>query len=116
VRIHHVALRVLDLERAVAFYRDLLGLPETRRQHADDGSLSAVWLRAGDALLMLETRLRGDGAETGSGHLLAFDVADLAAWEQRLAASGVVVLDRTEATLYFRDPEGHRVGVSVYRH
>lgn len=103
------------MERAAAFYRDVLGLPEVRRRRADDGSLRAIWLRADDALLMLERGLRGDGAGAGSGHLLAFAVTDLGAWEKRLAESRVTVVDRTEATLYVRDPDGHRVGLSVYR-
>ena len=108
--IHHVALRVADCARARRFYSELLGLPEVRRR--DDGS--AVWLQAGDALLMLETSLRGSGASHGSGHLLALAVDDLPAWEARLAAAGVVIVDRTAHTLYLQDPDGHRVGLTVY--
>ena len=64
---------------------------------------------------MLERELRGPGPGSGSGHLLALAVADLGAWEERLRAAGVAVEDRTEHTLYFRDPDGHRVGVSDFR-
>lgn len=109
--IHHLALRVADVERSRAFYAGLLGLPELRR-FEEEGRLRSVWLQAGDAVLMLESRLRGGGPEGGSGHLLAFPVDDLHAWAQRLAAAGVAVLDRTEHTLYVRDPDGHRVGLS----
>lgn len=114
MRIHHLALRVADPERSAAFYSRLLGLPEVRRIE-DGGTLRAIWLRAGEALLMLERGLRGAGAEGGSGHLLAFEVADLGSWEARLAAAGVRVDDRTSTTLFVRDPDGHRVGLSVYR-
>lgn len=110
MRIHHVALRVADCARAARFYRDLLGLPELRRR--DDGT--AVWLAAGDAVLMLETALRGAGADAGSGHLLALAVDALGPWEARLAGAGVAIVDRTEHTLYFQDPDGHRVGLSVF--
>lgn len=112
--IHHLALRVADLERARAFYSDFLGLPE-RRRLTDERGLRAVWLQAGEALLMLERELRGRGEASGSGHLLAFAVEDLRPWEEKLRAAGVAVDDRTEKTLYFRDPDGHRVGVSTYK-
>jgi catechol 2,3-dioxygenase-like lactoylglutathione lyase family enzyme len=63
---------------------------------------------------MLERRLRGSGPLAGSGHLLAFSVPDLAAWEQRLREAGVRVEERTDHTLYLRDPDGHRVGLSTF--
>jgi catechol 2,3-dioxygenase-like lactoylglutathione lyase family enzyme len=113
VRLHHVALRVTDAERSTAFYR-ALGLRELRRLE-DGGRLRSVWLRAGEAVLMLETTLRGRGAESGSGHLLAFGVEDLVACEEALRRAGIPVEDRTAATLYVRDPDGHRVGLSVFR-
>ena len=31
---------------------------------------------------------------------------------ERLARAGIPLDDRTEHTLYFRDPDGHRVAVS----
>jgi catechol 2,3-dioxygenase-like lactoylglutathione lyase family enzyme len=107
--IHHVALRVADCERSASFYGGLLGLRELRR----DGA-RAIWLRAGRAILMLERSLRGQGPALGSGHLLALAVDDLAGWERRLAEAGVAAEDRTEHTLYVRDPDGHRVGLTVH--
>lgn len=115
MRIHHVALRVADCERAAAFYSGLLGLPERRRLLDEKGALRAVWLEAEGALLMLERALRGGGAGEGTGHLLAFAIDDLGEWERRLSDCGVAVEDRTAHTLYVRDPDGHRVGLSTYR-
>jgi catechol 2,3-dioxygenase-like lactoylglutathione lyase family enzyme len=112
--IHHLALRVADLERSRAFYADLLGLAE-RRRLTDERGLRAIWLQAGEAVLMLERELRGRGPAEGSAHLLAFAVEDLAGWEAKLGAAGVAIDDRTAHTLYFRDPDGHRVGVSAYK-
>jgi glyoxylase I family protein len=112
-RIHHLALRVADCERSAAFYAGILGLVE-RRRLLDGSTLRAIWLETGGALLMLERALRGRGAEEGSGHLVAFAVDDLPAWERRLAAAGVEVEDRTAHTLYVRDPDGHRVGLSTF--
>lgn len=113
LRVHHLALRVADCARAAAFYTGLLGLPELRR-FEDAGRLRSVWVRAGDAVLMLERDLRGLGPDQGSGHLLALAVDSLPEWEARLTAAGVAVDDRTAHTLYVRDPDGHRVGLTVY--
>ena len=113
MRLHHLALRVADVERALGFYNGVLGLTEIKRHHAD-GRLRSIWLSAGDVVLMIELALRGRPAGAGSGHLLCFAVDDLGAWEARLTAAGVDVEDRTTSTLYVSDPDGHRVGLSVY--
>jgi glyoxylase I family protein len=114
-RFHHVALRVADCERSAAFYGGLLGLAERRRLHDERGLLRAVWLDLDPGVLMLERALRGTGPQAGSGHVLAVAVDDLAPWEEALTAAGVHIDDRTPATLFLRDPDGHRVGLSVFR-
>ena len=113
LRLHHVALRVSDCEAACAFYCGLLGLEQTRRSEEASG-LASVWIQAGETILMLERRLRGNGAESGSAHLLAFSVSDLHEWEDRLDRAGIAVEDRTTHTLYLRDPDGHRVALTTY--
>jgi glyoxylase I family protein len=112
--VHHLALRVADVERALAFYADVLGLTERRRLEEPDGRLRSAWLQTGTLVLMLEQELRGSGPEIGSGHVLAFAVGDLSAWEARLATAGVAIDDRTAHTLFVRDPDGHRVGLSAF--
>jgi catechol 2,3-dioxygenase-like lactoylglutathione lyase family enzyme len=112
-RLHHLALRVADCDRSLAFYSGVLGLPEVRRLE-EAGVVRAVWVAAGEAVIMLERTLRGAGPDTGSGHVLAFAADDLDAWQERLAAGGIPVDDRTAQTLFIRDPDGHRVALSVY--
>ncbi|MET0553776.1 MAG: VOC family protein [Vicinamibacteria bacterium] len=112
-RVHHLALRVADCVRSAAFYSDVLGFPELRR-FDDAGRVRSIWLRAGDAILMLETALRGAGPDGGSGHVLVFAVEALPAWEERLGAARVSIDDRTAYTLYVSDPDGHRVGLTVF--
>lgn len=108
-----MALRVADCDRSAAFYAGVLGFPEIRR-FDDGGRPRAVWLRAGDSVLMLERSLRGAGPDAGSGHVLVFAVDALADWEALLSDAGVAVDDRTAYTLYLRDPDGHRVGLTVF--
>jgi len=112
--IHHLALRVREPETSVAFYAGILGL-EVLRRDPGQGPLRAAWLKIGDSVLMLERELRGRGPGAGSGHLLSFAVDDLERTIQRLATAGVAVEDRTAHTLYVRDPDGHRVGLSALR-
>lgn len=111
--IHHLALRVADVERSLSFYSGLLGLRQIRRQDNEHG-LSSAWLEAGKTILMLERHLAGARASAGSGHLLAFAVDDLLGWADRLAAAGIPIEGRTEHTLYVLDPDGHRVGLSEF--
>jgi catechol 2,3-dioxygenase-like lactoylglutathione lyase family enzyme len=110
MRIHHLAIRVTDLEASREFYCRLLELPEVKQD-----SPRSIWVRVGDAVLMLERKLRGTGPDAGSGHVLALAVDDLALWEEKLTAAGIPIDDRTPHTLFVRDPDGHRVALSVYR-
>lgn len=114
--LHHVALRVADVARSSAFYEAVVGLPVHSLHREDDRGLRAAWHDlGGGAVLMLERAIRGAGPEAGSGHVLVLAVGDLAAWEQRLFKARVAIVDRTLFTLFFCDPDGHRVGVSVFR-
>jgi catechol-2,3-dioxygenase len=110
--IHHVALKVRDLASCERFYCHELGLPVLERKGE-----GAVWLDAGaGAILMLEQGIGGpDSAplsDPSAGlHLLAFRIpaSERAAWAARLPICGA-----TEYTLYVRDPEGNRIGLSHY--
>lgn len=117
MRIHHLALRVSDLGRAEGFYGRFLGLAVERRHRDDAGVLRAVWLRAGPTILMLERALALEDGTGGSGHLLGLhvdDPDDLEVWRRRCEARGVPIEGHTEFTLYVRDPDGHRVGLTVF--
>src|SRR6185312_17507028 len=122
---HHVAVQVRDLKAAEAFYAGLLGLPVTRRWPAGDGTERSLWLDVGNgAFLALE---RADpSAEPPSAqpfkdsdagwHLVALAIAaaERAVWERRFEQAGVAVVHRTDFTIYVRDPDGNRVGLSHY--
>ena len=120
---HHVAIQVRDLPGVERFYRDVLGLAVLRRWPARDGGPGerSVWLDVGDGgFVALEAVAGGptaseeDRAARPGLHLVALRIEReaRARWEDRLAVAGVPVEARTTFTLYVRDPEGNRVGLS----
>lgn len=113
-RLHHLALRVADVARAASFYEEVLGLSRVREHRDAEGALRSIWLDLGGSLLMLERAIRGVGPDSGSAHVLVLAVDSLEAAADRLVRAGVQVVDRTAYTLFFADPDGHRVGVSVF--
>ncbi|MBX3196852.1 MAG: VOC family protein [Labilithrix sp.] len=112
MRIHHLALRTGDLARLERFYAGTLGIAVLRR---DAGR--SVWLDAAGTIVMLERREASEpSVDARSLELVCFAIAPGAhdAVVARLAAAGVAIEARTAFTLYFRDPDGRRVGVSSY--
>jgi glyoxylase I family protein len=116
---HHLALQCADLAASEHFYREVLGLEVLRRWPREEGGDRSVWLRLGDGFLALERAEEppvASGFRTGRAglHLVALriEARERARWEARLVALGVSVVHRTRWTLYLRDPEGNRVGLS----
>jgi methylmalonyl-CoA/ethylmalonyl-CoA epimerase len=99
-RIHHVGIAVEDLDAAVETYRRLFGAePEHRETLAEQG-VEAASLRVGDDRIELLASLGPDTpvgkflAKRGPGmHHIAFEVADVAAELERLAAAGAELID-----------------------
>ncbi len=108
--VHHIALRTNDVESLSAFYQRVLELPLVR-----EGTRSH-WLAMGQgAVLMIEARVDGEpSSDTRDQQLLCWMASDLSEVEQRLDAQGVAIEGRTAHTLYFRDPEGRRLGLSTH--
>ncbi|MGO8998465.1 MAG: VOC family protein [Polyangiaceae bacterium] len=112
MRVHHLAFRTRDLTRLERFYTDALGLSIARR----DGERS-VWLRAAGTILMLEQADEGEPEVTsGTKELVAFGIEapDVARWRRVLEANGIPIEAETAYTLYFRDPDGRRIGLSHF--
>ena len=119
----HVVFYVRDLERSLAFYRDLLGL----RQVPSGGiAMPAAALTSGRThheLLLIEV---GDAPGPLTGHRIglyhvAFKMGDsldeLRAARAELLAAGVHIDGMSDHTvsqsLYLRDPDGNEVEVYV---
>lgn len=119
----HVVLRVADLERSTAFYRDVLDCEVEKWQP----ELGLLQMRAGSALIDLVTLDGRIGREGGVGparegrnldhfclRLASFDEAALRA---HLAAHGIAVGQTAERygaegygpSIYIQDPDGNTV-------
>lgn len=112
MRLHHLALRTADPAALARWYAALFALPTWRETAA-----GSVWLGLGDAALMIE-RAGPDEPPVPAGSMeffaLAVDPAGRDAFAARCARAGVAIEHRTEFTLYVRDPDGRRVGVSCF--
>lgn len=119
-RIGHVHLKVSDLERAIAFYRDVLGF-ELQQQLGQQ----AAFLSAGGYHhhIGLNTWESAGGTEPGPGttglYHLAIVYPDRAALGKALARalkSGVRLDGASDhgvsQAIYFRDPDGN--GIEIY--
>jgi glyoxylase I family protein len=118
--VHHVAIQVRNLAAMEAFYGGVLGLPVLRRWQGEDGERS-IWFDLHDGGFLAIERVHGpppahDGWNTEAAgiHLVALAIArvDRNAWEAHLTAAGHEVVHHTDYTIYVRDPEGNRVGLS----
>lgn len=120
---HHLAIQCADLGACERFYREVLGLAVLRRWPHEGGGDRSVWLGLGEGFVALERATEpsvpGEWRAGRAGlHLLALRIApdERSAWEARLGALGVAVVHRTRWTLYVRDPEGNRIGLSHHPH
>jgi lactoylglutathione lyase len=122
-QIAHWALKVHDLERSLAFYRDTLGFAEMMRINHVEGPLKEqlmlVYLRVTDTQYV---ELFPDGAgevapteDVTSMHHVCLQVDDMAATAAHLNAIGVplfrdvkVGLDHN-AQCWIKDPDGNRI-------
>src|SRR5277367_1309540 len=94
-RLNHTRYRVSDLERTVRFYKDVLGLQETRRSKSPRGS-ELVFLKAPESDELIEIC---SFPASGPVHVqpdlthLAFDVDNLDEFGRHLASLGLKYSD-----------------------
>src|SRR5690349_12323172 len=93
-----LVVEAVDFEAALAFYRDVLGLPEQAAYQGDGGARVAI-LDAGRATLEIANPAQKamiDDVEVGrpvSPHLrVAFEVVDSAGMTHALASAGATVI------------------------
>ena len=125
--LHHLTLISGDLERTIAFYRDLLGLAIVHDGPSDDDpGTRHVWFGAldGDAGTLVSfmeyPQLSKGVVGVGSTHHFALivDSADeQVAWRDYLLKQGVDCTDVFDRgafrSIYLRDPDGHIVEIAT---
>jgi catechol 2,3-dioxygenase-like lactoylglutathione lyase family enzyme len=110
--VNHISFPVSDLDRALAFYRDLLGLEPIPRPNV---GVAGAWLSAGNAQVHLIVTPPGMAVDQPPPSLnpaashAAFAVDDYAATLARLRQHGLDVLETspTMGQMWVRDPDGH---------
>lgn len=121
VRIGHVHLKVADLERTIAFYRDVLGFELTQRFGRQAAFLSAGGYHHHIGLNTWES-LGGPPPAPGTTGLYHLAIlyptrAELADALARLVRAGIPLEGASDhgvsEALYLRDPDGN--GVELYR-
>lgn len=113
----HTRYRVADLERTVAFYKDVLGLEEVRRSTSPRGSRLVFLKAAGSDELIELCQFDESGPVVVGPDLthLAFEVDDLAAFARVAASKGFPLSDGPTPTnggsvIGFIDaPEGYEI-------
>jgi catechol 2,3-dioxygenase len=123
VRIGHVHLRVSDLSRSIAFYRDALGF--TVKADGRDYGVPAAFLAAGNYHhhIALNTFESAGGTRPPAGHTGLYHVAILYPDRISLAAAVERLLAQDESfdygrdhggtlSVYLKDPDGN--GIELY--
>lgn len=120
------SLYVGDLDRAVAFYQDVLGLRKIDDGYFTGGRGAALQVGSGSSVLLLfRAEITRTGGElpahgtSGAGHV-AFRVepSELTAWRQKLEQHQVAIekefaFGSQPVSIYFRDPDGNSLELSV---
>ena len=129
VDLDHVALRVSDLDRALAFYHDRLGLPLRDRERYEAGEVPYVAVVAGGRNLHLVPA--GESFDVGPEHVCLLlrsstvdSQAELESVLDDLREDGIEVEDGEPRrrygaygrawAAYVRDPDGRRVELKMH--
>jgi methylmalonyl-CoA/ethylmalonyl-CoA epimerase len=100
IRVHHLAVVVYDLDKALQFWRDALGLEVSQTEDVPEQASQIAFLPAGEAEIELVRPTTTDSgiarylAKRGPGmHHICLSVPDLRASLQHLASKGVRLIN-----------------------
>ena len=115
--LHHTALLSGDVEQTIRFYQDLLEFPLTELiENRDYPGSSHFFFDIGNGNLLAFFDFPGLDVGPyqevlGGLHHIAISV-EPARWERlrdKLTAAGIELVEHSEVSLYFRDPDGARI-------
>lgn len=116
-QIQHCSIAVKDLDRAAAFYRDVLGLMEIEIPETFiPAGVNVRWFKVGDQQIHL---LPEDQDYVPSGRHLALQVADAVearAWmhQHGLQTDETVLIPGTDR-FFISDPDGNRIEIIEWK-
>ncbi|MFN8197482.1 MAG: VOC family protein [Nakamurella multipartita] len=115
--LHHTALLSSDVEQSIRFYQDLLEFPLTELiENRDYAGSSHFFFDIGNGNLLAFFDFPGLDVGPyqevlGGLHHIAISVAP-EKWNRlrdKLSAAGVDLVEHSDVSLYFRDPDGARI-------
>ncbi len=128
-RLHGVletSLYISDLDRAVKFYREVLGLRLIEDKYFEGGRGAALQVGTGPSVLLLfraELTVQGGmllpHGTIGAGHVaFRIEASEIPAWRERLREHGVAIEQEfafgdNPPSIYFRDPDGNVLELAV---
>ena len=111
MKINHIAIVVEDVNEALKFWQQALGLPLAQIEHNEDEAVDIAFLPLGESEIELiapfteESGVAKYLAKRGAGmHHLCLEVDDVEATMQRLVAGGAELINETPRTR----PDGRR--------
>lgn len=119
--IHHVAILIRELPRSEHFYGEVLALPLLKRWlKPETKEERSLWYDLGQgSFLAVElcpetTPVTERESQELGWHLLALRIPrnDREVWRERLRQAGYPCTEESPYTLYCRDPDGNRIGLS----
>jgi methylmalonyl-CoA/ethylmalonyl-CoA epimerase len=105
LKVDHIAVVVEDLETALGFWQDALGLPLGGREHNEHEAVAIAFLPVGEARVELLQPITTDSgiakylAKKGAGlHHLCLAVKDIEGAMEQLHAKGIELINETPRT------------------
>ncbi len=102
VKIDHIGVGVPDIEEALAFYRDALGIEPAGTEEVASQKVKVAFLPVGDVNIELlegtseESPISRFVAKKGPGiHHICFEVTDINAMLKQLKDAGVILVNET---------------------
>jgi len=119
-KIIHTNFNVADLDRSIAFYNKALGLTETRRKEAQDGSYKIAFLNDGVGEYQLELtwlKEKEGPYDLGDNEMhVAFRADDYEAAHRLHEQMGCICYENKAMGIYFiEDPDGYWLEVLPVR-